>query len=139
MSIPTSELQSTSTLGTGKVTSHRERLDQTEDLDVRRLMDGRSNKRKRRNHDVSIMGFPVEDEDAELDSSDIESSSSSNIATPSQVQIVDVSANLATPAKSTQSIVVGGALRRNSDGTSMAPRVMQRKKIGQKVCRLLTS
>ena len=100
-------------------------------------MDGRSNKRRRRNNDISITGLSdtERDEDVELDvlGSDAASDDSPNAATPSQVQTVDMSTSLAAPEKSTQSVVVGGALRRNPDGTSTAPRAVKRKTTGQKV------
>ena len=112
------------------------RLDKIEDIEVRRVMDGRSNKRRRRDNDFSITEpTDTENEDAELDvmGSDAASAESPNAATPDQVQVVDMSASLAAQEKSTQSTVVGGALRRNADGTSMIPRIVKSKKIGQKV------
>ncbi|KAG8214498.1 P-loop containing nucleoside triphosphate hydrolase protein [Butyriboletus roseoflavus] len=134
-SISTLELQPSSTLGTGMAVSHRERLDKTEDMDVRRLMDGRTNKRRQRNNFFAVAGSTdTENEDAELDvmGSDAASVDLPNTVTPEQVLVVDMSAGLAAPGKSTQSTVVGGALRRNPDGTSMAPRMIKIKKIGQK-------
>lgn len=131
-SIPTLELQSSSTLGTGKAASHRERLDKIEDIDARRSMDGQSNKRRRRNNNFSVTGAAdTEDEDAELDV--MGSDDSLDTSTPNRVQVVDVSASLAAPEKSTQSTIVGSALRRNPDGTFTAPRIVKRKKTGQKV------
>lgn len=106
-------------------------------MDVRRLMDGRSNKRRQRNNGFAVADTDTENEDAELDvmGSDSAGVNLPNAATPEQVLVVDMSTGLAAPGKSTQSTVVGGALRRNSDGTSMAPRIVKRKKIGQKVGR----
>jgi ATP-dependent RNA helicase DHX37/DHR1 len=138
-SIPTLELQSSSTLGTGKAISHRERLNQSEDIDVRRLVDGRANKRRRRDNGLSVLGqTDTEDEDAELDVTDYNAAADARADSPDaviqgQVQVVDMSAILSAPEKSTQTVVVGGALRRNPDGTSMAPRVVKKKKAGKKV------
>ncbi|KAF8443043.1 P-loop containing nucleoside triphosphate hydrolase protein [Boletus edulis BED1] len=134
-SIPTLELQPSSTLGTGKVASHRERLDKSEDANVRRFMDGRSNKRRRRNDNFPITGLTdTENEDAGLDGmgSDAASVHSPDATAPDQVQIVDMSINSIAPEKSTQPTIIGGALRRNPDGTSMAPRTVTRKNMGQK-------
>ncbi|KDN34519.1 hypothetical protein RSAG8_12392, partial [Rhizoctonia solani AG-8 WAC10335] len=59
--LPTSlHLGSSATLGTGKIISHAERLDKTEDLAVRKAFDGGSGRRKRRRLDPSIHGDEVE-------------------------------------------------------------------------------
>jgi ATP-dependent RNA helicase DHX37/DHR1 len=111
-------------------------LDKNEDIEVRRFMDGRSNKRRRRIIDFSITeSADTEKEDTELDvmGSDAASADSPNAAPPDQVQVVDMSASLAAQEKPTQSTVVGGALRRNADGTSMTTRIVKSKNIGQKV------
>lgn len=103
-------------------------------------MDGRSNKRRRRNNDLSTTGLTdSEDEDAELDAMDSDAvcADSPQPAVPNQIKIVDMSTSLAAPEKSTKSTVVGGALKRNPDGTLMAPRIVKRKKNGQKVCLLM--
>lgn len=103
-------------------------------------MDGRSNKRRRRNNDFSITELAdIENEDVELDvmGSDAASADSPNASTPDQVQVVDMSASLAVQEKPTQSTVVGGALRRNADGTSMTPRIIKSKTISQKVGQLI--
>lgn len=102
-------------------------------MHVRRLVDGRSNKRKRDNSGFSVAGpTDTEDEDVEFDviGSDAASVELPNAITLDQVQVVDMSA---VPEKWTQSTVVGGALRRNPDGTSMAPHIVKRKKNVQKV------
>ncbi|KAF8555249.1 P-loop containing nucleoside triphosphate hydrolase protein [Imleria badia] len=98
-------------------------------------MDGRSNKRRRRNNDFTITApTDTENDDAELDiiGSDAASADFPNAASPDQVEVVDMSASLAVPEKLAQSAVVGGSLRRNPDGTSMAPRIVKTRKTGQK-------
>ncbi|KIJ64431.1 hypothetical protein HYDPIDRAFT_28376 [Hydnomerulius pinastri MD-312] len=133
-SMPSLDLQSSSTLGTGKVMSNRERLDKSEDLEVRRVMEGRSNKRRRRNDDFTVLG-PDESgsEDAELDAMDIDAGiSAPKAAIPGKIPVVDVSTSLAAPEKLSQPSVVGGALRRNADGTVVAPRVVKKKEKGKK-------
>ncbi|KAH0832999.1 hypothetical protein J3R83DRAFT_11982 [Lanmaoa asiatica] len=98
-------------------------------------MDSRSNKRRRHNNGFSVAGpTNAKSEDSELDmmGSDATSDDSPNTTTPGQVQVVDMSASLAAPEKLTQSTVVGGALRRNSDGTYVTPHIVKRRKIGQR-------
>ncbi|KAF9220938.1 P-loop containing nucleoside triphosphate hydrolase protein [Gyrodon lividus] len=128
-SMPSIDLQSSSTLGTGKTTSHRERLDKTEGMEVRRLVEGRSNKRRRRSNDFTVTGpDDSESEDAELDAMGTGAGiNPPKPVPPDEAPIVVASTSLAAPAKSTQPSVVGGALRRNPDGTVMGPRVFKKK------------
>ncbi|KIK99635.1 hypothetical protein PAXRUDRAFT_822554 [Paxillus rubicundulus Ve08.2h10] len=132
-SVPSLDLQSSSTLGTGKAMSHRERLEKTDDMEVRRVMEGRSNKRRRRNNDFTVTSpGDSESEDAELDVMDTDlGRDPPKAVVPDQVPIVDVSTNLAASEKSVQPSVVGGALRRNSDGTIIAPRIVTKKDKGK--------
>ncbi|KAI5986162.1 P-loop containing nucleoside triphosphate hydrolase protein [Pisolithus albus] len=107
--MPSLELHSSSTLGTGKVTSNRQRVDKAEDLQVRRAMDGRAGKRRRRTSNYS--GADSESSDSELDhhpACEIDASSPKTAPAP----VVSVS-------------IVGGALKRN-------PRVVKKEK-GKKV------
>lgn len=99
-------------------------------------MDGQSNKRRRRSNIIYAAGTAdSEGEDAEPDVMGSGASNDSlNTSTPSQVHVVDAPASLAAPEKSTQPPVVGGALRRNPDGTYTSPRVVKRKNSSQKVC-----
>ncbi|KAJ1303181.1 hypothetical protein OPQ81_011380 [Rhizoctonia solani] len=61
-------LGSSATLGTGKIISHAERLDKSEDLAVRRAFDRGTGRRKRRRLDPSIHGDEDEDSDSGRDS-----------------------------------------------------------------------
>ncbi|KIO06158.1 hypothetical protein M404DRAFT_15215 [Pisolithus tinctorius Marx 270] len=111
--MPSLELHSSSTLGTGKVTSNRKRLDKAEDLQVRRTMDGRTGKRRRRITDYS--GADSDSGDSELDDR-----IGGGIDAPSPK-------TTRTPVVSPPSIV-GGALKRNADGTVVQPRVVKKEK-----------
>ncbi|KAL4073219.1 P-loop containing nucleoside triphosphate hydrolase protein [Scleroderma yunnanense] len=131
--MPSVALHSSSTLGTGKSMSNRQRLDRAEDLDVRRAIDGRIGKRRRQNPDYS----DVTQSDSESEGSnhyDIDEDinpSTSELVSIAAVSIVDLSSGSVVPVKPTQS-VVGGALKRNSDGTLVTPRVVKKKEKGKK-------
>ncbi|KAF8917814.1 P-loop containing nucleoside triphosphate hydrolase protein [Mucidula mucida] len=107
------QLQSSSTLGTGRVSTHRERLDKLEDKDVRKALAGRSGKRKRNdNYEVSLA-----EEDSDGSESDVAMRRSSS-RSKSPIASKDTH-----PVESTSSAVVGSALQRNPDGTAVAPRI----------------
>ncbi|CAE6373665.1 unnamed protein product [Rhizoctonia solani] len=74
-------LASSATLGTGKLISHAERLDKSEDLAVRKAFDGGSGRRKRRRLDPSIHG------DEDYWDSDSDSDSDDNSATESEEKV----------------------------------------------------
>lgn len=128
--MPSLELQSSSTLGTGKVTSNRQRLDKAEDLQVRRAIDGRAGKRKRRATNYS--GADSESADSELDNRpgcEIDAPSPKTTPAPI-VSVVDYSSGMTPPNKDVQPSpsIVGGALKRNVDGTVVQPRVVKKQK-----------
>ncbi|KIK69520.1 hypothetical protein GYMLUDRAFT_33890 [Collybiopsis luxurians FD-317 M1] len=104
--------QSSSTLGTGKPTTHQERLDKLEDKQVRRALDGRSGKRKRHDGLFEVVEADTDDDQDDLDS----------IAEPS------VELSEPPPQPIAPQPVVGGALARNPDGTVVAPKVRQGKR-----------
>lgn len=147
-------LQSSSTLGTGYVKTHQERLDRDEDKEVRYAMDGRNQKgkgkRKRGNQvfnsgatDESDVddGMKVIPEDAERDEElgsegeDYEGRTRSN-----PVVLVDsgFSTSEVTSQQKITKIEVGSALQRNADGTVVGPRISRRKLKGTQVgCALI--
>jgi len=133
-------LHSSATLGTGKVMTNRQRLDRAEDLNVRCAMDRRIGDRRRRNTDYS--GARPSDSDCEYDDPDsTHNNSPPNPTSIDTVSVVDSSPGSVSPEKKAQS-VVGGALKRNSDGTLVAPRVVKKKERGKKVevpCDLISS
>lgn len=123
-------LQSSSSLGTGKVLSHQEIADKLEDKDVRRAVEGRAGKRKRRSgaYETTILN---DDNNHDGESTDDETRSlyrekESHVQKENLVEFV---------APTLPAVVegVGSALQRNSDGTVIAPRV--RQKTGDKKVR----
>ncbi|EIW64851.1 P-loop containing nucleoside triphosphate hydrolase protein [Trametes versicolor FP-101664 SS1] len=134
-------LQSSATLGTGKPSTHLRRLEKEEDLDVRRALDGRAGKGKRRRNDAppSEAGDREEsDEDAymDIDRSTRYTREHDNVqegmSRSRPVVIVDSgfstavqSSGFEDPLPSTS--VIGSALRHNSDGTTAAPKISKRK------------
>ncbi|KAI6147475.1 P-loop containing nucleoside triphosphate hydrolase protein [Pisolithus tinctorius] len=128
--MPSLELHSSSTLGTGKVTSNRKRLDKAEDLQVRRTMDGRTGKRRRRITDYS--GADSDSGDSEPDDrigGGIDAPSPKTTRTP-VVSVMDYSSGITVPKKDVRQppSIVGGALKRNADGTVVQPRVVKKEK-----------
>ncbi|KAJ6559196.1 P-loop containing nucleoside triphosphate hydrolase protein [Mycena vulgaris] len=110
--LPTTvHLQSSATLGTGKATTHRDRLDKLEDKEIRRALDGRTGKRKRQDDSYAVIGPDADTDDEELDRDD--ALSPMQIPGPSTVPV---------PA------AVGSALQRNSDGSVVAPRIVPKSR-----------
>lgn len=105
----TIHFQSSSTLGTGKVTTHQDARDKLEDKEVRRALEGRSGKRKRQDGNYDVVEADSEDEDDFDGDSEVAEPVISKPIVPSQP-------------------VVGGALARNTDGTVIAPKIRQKSK-----------
>lgn len=121
-------LQSSSSLGTGKVTTHLERLERLEDKEVRRALDGRAGKRKRHD-DIYAVTVP-DDEDSEDNEmiadvgrgrpSPAKESSTGESKEKHLPEVASASAiKFAAPAPS----AVGSALQRNPDGSVIAPKI----------------
>ncbi|KAG7443024.1 P-loop containing nucleoside triphosphate hydrolase protein [Guyanagaster necrorhizus] len=121
----TLHLQSSSTLGTGKASTHRERLDKLEDIEVRKALDGRAGKRKRNDEYMVRNADEDEDDDTELYSGRDGPSEDEEVA---EVKIMDVVHTEASvqPVAST-STAVGSALQRNPDGSVIAPRIRPKR------------
>ncbi|KAJ7250874.1 P-loop containing nucleoside triphosphate hydrolase protein [Mycena haematopus] len=114
--LPTTlHLQSSATLGTGKVTTHRDRLDKLEDKEVRRALDGRTRKRRRQDDSYAVVG-PDEDMEDDESSPEDDASPSAQITRPANLPPIP-----ATPA-------VGSALQRNPDGSVVAPKIVPKSK-----------
>ena len=109
--------------------SNSQLLDRAEDLDVRRAMDGKTGSRKRNSNYADAGSSDSESERSEYDDLD---NAVGNSALMDAIPVVDFSAGGFTAEKPSQS-AVGGALKRNSDGTLLAPRVVKKKEKGQKV------
>ncbi|KAF7314366.1 hypothetical protein MKEN_00909300 [Mycena kentingensis (nom. inval.)] len=122
-SLPTTlHLQSSSTLGTGKATSHSEQLAKYEDKDIRRALDGNSGRRRRNRESFAV----VERDSASGSDSDNPIEVDDDEDQPAAPRI-DSLAPLPTPSVSSAHPVapglVGGALKRNADGSVVAPRI----------------
>lgn len=138
----TLNLQSSSTLGTGKAFTNRERLERLEDKQVRKAVEGRTGKRKRKGDNYAVL-LPGEgesegtDEDMEgrgvrrrspivlRETQEEPASPNTDISLP--ITRLDTSANVA----------VGSALKRNADGSVVAPIV--RKRTGGKKVRVFST
>ncbi|CAK5275700.1 unnamed protein product, partial [Mycena citricolor] len=105
-------LQSSSTLGTGKTTSHSDYLAKAEDKEVRRALDGQTSKRRRQPDSYTVIEADEDDEDDADERSDLVEDS----AVPQLAPTV----NSAT--------AVGSALKRNADGSVVAPKFVPRKR-----------
>ncbi len=140
-------MQSSATLGTGKPSTHLRRLEKEEDLDVRRALDGRAGKGKRRRNDAppSAAGDSEEsDEDAHMnidrparhtreDENVQEGMSRSRpvVIVDSGFSTVVQSSGLEDSVPSTS--VIGSALRHNPHGTTAVPKISKRKPKHSKV------
>lgn len=137
--IPSSlQLQASSTLGTGKATTHKERLERLEDKEVRRALDGRAGKRKRHDDVYAVIHPDNENSDEEevLVKDRSEGKLRLDVETSVYGQKELTSINLA-PVTISQPIAlassaVGSALQRNADGSIMAPKIRPKTK-GKKV------
>ncbi|KAH9950532.1 P-loop containing nucleoside triphosphate hydrolase protein [Amylocystis lapponica] len=143
-------LQSSSTLGTGRASTHKALQDAQEDMDVRRVLDGRTGKGKRqrnRNLPLPAVSDSEDDDDdflMEVDARDgVETSNPPENEGKSRSQpVIIVDSGFATQVVSAveedarQNTVslstVGSALHRNVDGSVVAPRIGKRKRKGTK-------
>jgi ATP-dependent RNA helicase DHX37/DHR1 len=131
-------LQSSSTLGTGKAITNLEKKGRLEDKEIRRALDGTSNKRKRHGGDnYAVVGAESEDEDFETistkDRKDFSSEDPINANEPMEVTVVDSSTSAAVIASAPPS-AVGSALKRNADGSVVTPKIGKPKVKNGKVC-----
>ena len=136
----TLNLQSSATLGTGKPVTHQQRLDEQEDREVKRAMGGRSAPSKRRRRPNTFDAPDIESDPGEdtgsdpqmdIDCQDIEGEGPSR-----SKPVVVVDSGFSTALRPStfddeeplpQGTQVGGALKRNADGTVVAPRISERK------------
>ncbi|KAG6843905.1 hypothetical protein H0H87_011894 [Tephrocybe sp. NHM501043] len=129
-------LQTSASLGTGKATTHQERFERLEDKEIRRALDGRSGKRKRGDDTYTVVNANDEDEDSEdemLDHGSDEGQASPSMKETKEFPVerppapIVVESSSAPPVASTSSIV-GSALKRNADGTIVAPKIRSKSK-----------
>ncbi|KAF5382586.1 hypothetical protein D9615_002788 [Tricholomella constricta] len=128
-------LQTSSSLGTGKASTHQERFDRLEDKQVRRALDGRAGKRKRNDDVYAVVpadekGSDTEGEDFISDADDERPSTNlktSNVREEAAITTYDTGVQPTLPVASVSSSV-GSALKRNPDGTVAAPKLRQKSK-----------
>ncbi|KAG6896275.1 hypothetical protein C0992_009398 [Termitomyces sp. T32_za158] len=134
--IPSSlHLQTSSSLGTGKVSTHQERQERLEDRQVRRALDVHLGKRKRKGDAYTVIDPKAESTDSEEESTpdgreEMETFPSAEgidkseaiLTKASTATVIEASARLPAPPPCD---TVGSALKRNPDGTVMAPKVRQ--------------
>ncbi|KAG2151417.1 P-loop containing nucleoside triphosphate hydrolase protein [Suillus clintonianus] len=129
------DLQSSSTLGTGATSTARERLEKLEDKEVRRAIEGQPNKRRRRHNDFTVHEHgDGEDESDAMDGVDFEIVDQTPEQHDEHEDLVTTEFLSDPPAASTVSqpaslstFAVGGALKRNPDGSVVAPLVVNKK------------
>lgn len=141
-------LQSSATLGTGRAFTHKERMEVSEDREVRRAMDGRTENRKRkRNPGVAFHGEAGDDSEddfegggsADIENGTVEVESTSMIedgkSRSRPIVVVDSGFTTTTVEELPVPALpeVGSALHRNPDGSVVAPRVVKRKPKGANV------
>lgn len=129
------DLQSSSTLGTGATSTARERQEKLEDKEVRRAMEGQPNKRRRRHNDFTV--HEHEDGEGESDAMDGVDLVEEVDQMPDQYDghegpvTKESSADPPTASIVSQppqfAFTVGGALKRNPDGSVVAPLVVNKK------------
>ncbi|EMD39965.1 hypothetical protein CERSUDRAFT_92451 [Gelatoporia subvermispora B] len=136
-------LQSSSTLGTGKPSTHKERLEKDEDKEVRHAISGVKGKRSRirdaysrhsaKESDEEDDGLPTEfmqvDQEERATASPQPEEGSSR-ATP--IVVVDEGFSTHQVLEGPKISVIGSALQRNADGTVVAPKIVTRKSKGAK-------
>lgn len=131
-------LQSSSTLGTGSVKTHKELLDQQEDKDVRHTISGHTSKRKRKQNGPTYTSaaFDDSDEDFDLDEGmqvDKEDDLSDDELGKSRSKpIIVVDSGFSTAPDTSEVVVkkiaeVGSALRRDANGQTVKPVVKKSK------------
>lgn len=118
--LPSSLLQSSSMLGTGKTLTHQELQDRSEDKEVRKALDGRSGKRKRHEDKFAVHGLDTED------SQDDEILAAETVTRPSHPQVIFDSA-IPPPKNESEPSAVGSALKRKSDGSVVMPKISKTK------------
>jgi ATP-dependent RNA helicase DHX37/DHR1 len=124
----TLQLQSSSTLGSGRPLTAQERLEKTEDKDVRRAIYSRQ---RRGGHLTDTVESDGDDEVVD-DTQDVHSEGNTiqddeDTSPRDQVVVVDSTSAVTRKQDVPADIVVGGALQRNADGSIAKPIIMKKK------------
>ena len=127
----TLQLQPSSTLGSGRALTAQERLEKTEDKEVRRAIYSRQ---RRGGHLAdtaeSDRGDEVVDEAQDVHSEGDTIQEYEGSSPQDQVVVVDSTSTATRKQDVPADIVVGGALQRNADGSITKPRIMKKKSVG---------
>ncbi|KAG9124138.1 putative ATP-dependent RNA helicase DHR1, partial [Ceratobasidium sp. 392] len=120
-------LGSSATLGTGRAISHAERLEKSEDLTVRKVLDGTgSGRRKRRRLDPDVHGASDSEDDAGSRSgSEGEDENDFDIEIPEMSSNASKDTLVPNPAPAQSKPVLGSALA-NNGSTRVIPRKQKR-------------
>jgi ATP-dependent RNA helicase DHX37/DHR1 len=133
-------LKSSSTLGTGNILTNIEKRERDEDLEVRRAFDGTTGNRRRTKDNYAVMhvesGEDDDDSDGELRASPgpraqvgLTPDDPIDAREPMDVEVVDSSdAPFVSAPPPPPPAAVGGALKRNADGSVVAPRIKTKSK-----------
>ncbi|OCH91848.1 P-loop containing nucleoside triphosphate hydrolase protein [Obba rivulosa] len=137
------QLQSSSSLGTGKPSTHKERLEREEDKEVRQAIAGQA-KGKRRRQRATVPAFGADESDDEDDGlpsepmevDQVERGSSSQpeegLSRATPIVVVDDGFSTSRVEEGPKISVIGSALQRNPDGSVVAPKIVKRKPKGAK-------
>jgi len=128
------QLQSSSTLGAGRTSTAQERLENSEDKEVRHAIHSRQ---RRGGH---VADIAESDSDEELVDSTHHVHSENDISKDGEstslgglVVEVDAASTTTRKQEAPAKIVVGSALQRNADGSTVGPRIMKKKEKGASV------
>ena len=143
------QLQSSATLGTGKASTHKDILDKKEDKEVRQAIDGIARKgKRRRGRALAAQMYDGDESEPEgeddmlvdADEREVRNEDEAGSSRANPVIIVDAgfSTTALSPEESSAPAVppvsqVGSGLKRNADGSVVAPKVAKRKPKGSKV------
>jgi ATP-dependent RNA helicase DHX37/DHR1 len=128
--VPTLNLQSSSTLGTGKISTHRERLEKLEIKEARRVLGGRSGKRRRNNDSHDAHGPSSSDNEGENTDCSVIAIDDNGA---DEAEPIAVDSNSINRSVSSTSATIGSALQRNADGTVVVPKIVARNAKGKNV------
>lgn len=127
----TLQLQSSSTLGAGRTLTAQERLEETEDKEVWRAIYSRQTSGRYADIAESDEGEEVVHTQGVHSEHDT-IHDGEGILPQGQVVIVDSASTTTRKQDVPADVVVGSALRRNADGSTVKPRIMKKK--GSSVC-----
>lgn len=130
----TLDLQSSSTLGSGKTSSAQERLEKIEDQEVRHAI--RSRQRKgRRFANIAESGSDEENNAHDFHSEHDQDQQDGEDASPRGQTVLLYLAPIAAQRRDVSvDVVIGSALQRNADGSTMEPRIMKKRDKNAGVC-----